>query len=69
MLDLAQEIIALTNSNSKVEYFKLPKDDPKQRVPDISNAKTQLAWTPVVDRKSGLKNTIEYFSKLKMAAS
>jgi UDP-glucuronate decarboxylase len=65
MSNLAKEIIRLTNSNSKIEYFELPSDDPKQRVPDISNAQKYLGWTPLVDRKSGLQNTITYFAKLK----
>jgi len=65
MSNLAKEIIRLTNSNSKIEYFELPSDDPKQRVPDISNAQKHLGWTPLVDRKSGLQNTIAYFAKLK----
>jgi UDP-glucuronate decarboxylase len=71
MSDLAKEIIMLTNSDSKIEYFELPSDDPKQRVPDITTAKKQLDWSPVVDRKTGLKNTIAYFLnlKLKMEAS
>jgi UDP-glucuronate decarboxylase len=66
MLNLAEEIISLTNSKSEIKYLKLPNDDPKQRVPDITNAKKHLAWVPVVDRKTGLKNTIAYFSNLKL---
>ena len=65
MSELAEEIIAMTNSNSTIEYMKLPSDDPKQRVPDISRAASQLGWSPVVDRKSGLDRTISYFSNLK----
>jgi UDP-glucuronate decarboxylase len=65
MLDLAKEIIALTNSNSGIEFITLPSDDPKQRVPDISNAQRHLDWTPMVNRKSGLIKTISYFSNLK----
>jgi UDP-glucuronate decarboxylase len=65
MLDLAEEIISLTNSNSKVEHLALPNDDPKQRVPDISKAQSQLEWKPLIDRTTGLKRTIEYFSKVK----
>jgi len=64
MLDLAEEIIDMTNSNSGVQYLELPSDDPKQRVPDISRAASQLGWTPQVDRASGLKSTIAYFSNL-----
>jgi nucleoside-diphosphate-sugar epimerase len=66
MLDLAEEIISLTNSKSEIKHLQLPSDDPKQRVPDITNASKQLGWQPVVDRKTGLKNTIAYFSNLKL---
>ena len=66
MLDLAEEIITLTNSKSEIKHLQLPSDDPKQRVPDITNASKQLGWQPVVDRKTGLKNTIAYFSNLKL---
>lgn len=65
MTDLAEEIIAITNSNSAIQYLELPSDDPKQRVPDISKAASQLGWTPVVDRKSGLESTVSYFLHLK----
>jgi len=65
MKDLAEEIIAITNSNSAIEYLELPSDDPKQRVPDISRAATQLGWAPLVDRKSGLESTVSYFLNLK----
>ncbi len=66
MLDLAEEIISLTNSKSKIKHLQLPSDDPKQRVPDITNASKQLGWQPVIDRKTGLRNTIAYFSNLKL---
>jgi UDP-glucuronate decarboxylase len=65
MLNLAEEIISLTNSNSRVEHLALPNDDPKQRVPDISKAQSQLEWKPMIDRTTGLMRTIEYFSKVK----
>jgi dTDP-glucose 4,6-dehydratase len=55
---LASEIIKLTNSNSKIIYKNLPKDDPKQRKPDISKAKEKLNWKPEIDLESGLKKTI-----------
>ena len=61
MLQLAKEIIALTNSNSTIEFLPLPQDDPAQREPDISSAKKNLNWEPKVDRMSGLAKTIEYF--------
>jgi UDP-glucuronate decarboxylase len=62
MLQLAKEIIALTNSNSAIEFLELPQDDPVQREPDISLAKKYLNWEPKVDRMSGLAKTIEYFT-------
>jgi len=63
MLQLAKEIIALTNSNSTIEFLPLPQDDPVQREPDISLAKKNLNWEPKVDRMSGLAKTIDYFTK------
>jgi UDP-glucuronate decarboxylase len=65
MKDLAQEVISLTGSNSKVEYLDLPKDDPKQREPNISKAKSLLSWSPIVERSDGLKNTVAYFQSLR----
>jgi UDP-glucuronate decarboxylase len=62
MLQLAKEIIALTNSNSAIEFLPLPQDDPVQREPDISLAKKNLNWEIKVDRMSGLAKTIEYFT-------
>lgn len=61
MLQLAQEIIGLTNSNSKIVYKELPTDDPKIRQPDITKARTILGWEPKIQRTVGLKKTIEYF--------
>ena len=63
ILDLAQMIIELTNSKSKIVFKKLPKDDPKQRKPDISLAKEKLKWEPKVNLKQGLIETIKYFGK------
>jgi dTDP-glucose 4,6-dehydratase len=60
----AEEILALTGSNSKVIYKPLPQDDPKQRQPDISRAKEILGWSPKIDRSEGLKQTLEYFRKV-----
>ena len=62
MLELAQEIITLTNSNSKVIFNPLPPDDPKKREPDITKAKKLLGWEPKVSRTDGLKNTIEHLA-------
>jgi len=63
MLDLAKEIIELTNSNSKIIFQELPSDDPKVRRPDITKAKEILSWQPTVNRKEGLLKTIEDFKK------
>lgn len=63
ILNLAELIIKLTNSNSKLKFMPLPQDDPTQRQPDISLAKEELNWMPQTDIESGLKKTIEYFEK------
>jgi UDP-glucuronate decarboxylase len=60
---LAEKVIKLTKSRSKIVYKVLPSDDPKQRQPDISLAKKQLKWKPKVELEEGLKRTIEYFRK------
>jgi UDP-glucuronate decarboxylase len=65
MLELAQKIIELTNSNSKLVYFPLPQDDPMQRKPDITVAKNNLNdWEPKVMLEEGLKKTISYFETI-----
>jgi UDP-glucuronate decarboxylase len=61
MNNLASEIIKLTNSKSEITYMQLPKDDPVNRIPDITKAKILLNWKPLIDRKTGLLRTIEYF--------
>lgn len=61
MKQLAEEIITLTGSSSEIEYRDLPQDDPKIRQPDITKARTQLQWEPSVDRREGLKKTMDYF--------
>lgn len=61
---LADEIIRLTNSPSKLIFRPLPTDDPMQRQPDISLAKQKLAWSPSVQLEQGLRQTIIYFDKL-----
>ena len=58
---LAQEVLILTKSSSKIEYFKLPGDDPVLREPDISKAMSELNWKPNIKRDTGLERTIEYF--------
>lgn len=57
----AEEIVALTGTTSKIIYEPLPKDDPKQRRPDISRAREILGWEPRVERSEGLRRTLEYF--------
>jgi UDP-glucuronate decarboxylase len=62
--ELAHKIIDLTGSRSKIEHRPLPVDDPTQRCPDISRAKSLLGWQPKVPLETGLKKTIEYFDRL-----
>ena len=61
ILELAQRVIELTQSKSKLEYRELPGDDPKQRQPDISLASSKLNWIPQVQLADGLTKTIDYF--------
>jgi dTDP-glucose 4,6-dehydratase len=61
MLQLAQEVIALTGSKSKIVFKDLPDDDPKVRQPDTTRARSILGWSARIDRKEGLRRTIEYF--------
>ncbi len=60
ILQLAEKIIELTNSKSKIKFHKLPEDDPMQRKPDISKANNKLDWFPKVSLEDGLKKTIEW---------
>jgi dTDP-glucose 4,6-dehydratase len=59
--EIAETIIRMTGSTSKVVYRPLPTDDPKQRRPDITRARTLLGWEPKVQLEEGLIKTIEYF--------
>ncbi len=61
ILELAEEVIDLVGSSSKIVYRPLPKDDPTQRQPNISLAKEHLGWQPKVALREGLKKTIAYF--------
>jgi len=62
--DFAEEIIKLTGTNQKIVFKPLPKDDPKQRQPDITKAREILKWEPKVSRAEGLKITYDYFKSL-----
>lgn len=64
MLELAEKVIKLTRSNSKIIFESLPKDDPKQRKPDIKMAKDVLDWVPKIQLEDGLIRTIEYFQRI-----
>ena len=61
MLELAEKVITLTGSKSKIVYKPLPQDDPTQRKPVIEMAKRELGWEPKIDLDEGLKKTIDYF--------
>lgn len=61
MLELAEKVISLTKSKSKIVYLPLPSDDPRQRQPNISLAKEKLDWSPKIKLDEGLLKTIEYF--------
>jgi UDP-glucuronate decarboxylase len=64
MLQLAEMVLTLSNSKSKIICQPLPSDDPKQRQPNIDLAKDKLAWQPKVELKDGLRETIAYFKKM-----
>lgn len=63
ILDLANQVLALTNSRSPIIHHPLPSDDPKQRRPDITKAKTLLHWEPTIPLEQGLKSTIAHFEQ------
>lgn len=63
MLQLAEKIIELVGSSSKIAFKPLPEDDPKKRLPDISKAQRELGWEPKVNPDEGLKRTVEWFKK------
>ena len=60
ILQLAEKVIELTNSNSEIKFLKLPDDDPMQRKPDITKANKELDWFPEVTLDEGLKKTIKW---------
>lgn len=61
MIELAEAVVSLTGSQSKIEHRPLPQDDPTRRRPDITRAQTLLGWTPTVSLEQGLEATIAYF--------
>jgi UDP-glucuronate decarboxylase len=67
--ELAEQVVALTGSKSSIVQLTLPPDDPKQRQPDITRARTLLGWEPKVPLEEGLARTVEYFSELMQPAA
>lgn len=61
IFEFAEKIVQMTDSKSKIVFKSLPKDDPRQRQPDITLAQTRLGWSPTVDLESGLRFTVTYF--------
>jgi dTDP-glucose 4,6-dehydratase len=61
ILECAQRVLATTGSKSKIRHEPLPQDDPKQRCPDISKARTLLGWEPKINLETGLRLSLEYF--------
>lgn len=64
MIELANKVIAISGSKSKIVFEALPEDDPRQRKPDIQKAKTLLDWKPIVELDTGIEKTISYFKKV-----
>jgi UDP-glucuronate decarboxylase len=64
VLELAEKILSITGSRSRIERLPLPPDDPRQRQPDIGLAKRELDWKPLVGVDEGLRKTIAYFDEL-----
>ena len=62
VLELAELVLEVTNSSSDMEFLPLPDDDPAQRKPDLTKARTQLGWEPTVALREGLERTAEYFA-------
>lgn len=63
ILECAKRVLAITGSKSNIRYEPLPQDDPKQRCPDITKAKTLLGWQPKINLEAGLRMSLEYFRK------
>ncbi|MCL4151257.1 UNVERIFIED_CONTAM: hypothetical protein GTU68_019117, partial [Idotea baltica] len=64
MLELAENVLAITGSKSEIIHKPLPEDDPQQRRPDISVARRELGWEPDIALKEGLEKTIQYFESI-----
>ena len=64
IIELARKVLAMTGSHSALVYESLPEDDPVQRQPDITLARTNLDWLPTVDLDEGLGETIRYFERV-----
>jgi UDP-glucuronate decarboxylase len=64
MIELAERVLSITGSKSRLVKKPLPQDDPRQRQPDISLAKAKLGWTPKVALEDGLKETVRFFKHL-----
>ena len=69
ILELAEKVLEVTGSSSKLDFRPLPSDDPRQRQPDITLARTELGWQPKVPLEEGLIKTIEYFDALLKASN
>jgi dTDP-glucose 4,6-dehydratase len=63
ILECAQRVLAVTGSSSPIKYEPLPQDDPRQRRPDITKARTLLGWEPKIDLETGLRMSLDYFRK------
>ena len=63
ILECAKQVLAVTGSKSKIRHEALPQDDPKQRCPDITKARTLLGWEPKIDLETGLRLSLDYFRK------
>ena len=64
MLELAEQVIEITNSKSKLKFMPLPQDDPMQRQPDITLAKKEFSWESTIKLRVGLEKTIKYFESV-----